>query len=175
MLQTGVVLEVDNPKFIIRLYEDLLKIDVKGSFKNDVVEALENTPILRETIGGILGLFVPMHVRLSDIDSVHMQKTGKVKIILSHRRDITIPIGVKEARRFVDKLNELIPPAKQRELERIMKRHKLQKIHEAEYKHAEELFAISRRPPGTLPGVLEKGKEAEKEIEEKIEKEENPD
>jgi hypothetical protein len=71
------VLKVENPHFIVRLYENLLRIDLKGSFKNEVEEALENKPILKETIGGILGIFVPLHIRLKDIDSVHTDETGK--------------------------------------------------------------------------------------------------
>lgn len=50
------VLKVENPHFIVRPYENLLRIDLKGSFKNEVEEALENKPILKETIGGILGI-----------------------------------------------------------------------------------------------------------------------
>jgi hypothetical protein len=61
-------LNVENPHFIVRLYENLLRIDLKGSFKNEVEEALENKPVLKETIGGLLGIFVPLHIRLSDID-----------------------------------------------------------------------------------------------------------
>ena len=36
MAQTSVVLEIEDPHFIIRLNEDLLKIDLKGSFKNEI-------------------------------------------------------------------------------------------------------------------------------------------
>jgi hypothetical protein len=119
--------EIDNPHFIVRLFDDSLRIDVKGSLKDEIEEALENAPVLRETVGGILGLFVPLHIRLCDIESVRMEKTGKVKIILPRRRDVIIPAGRKEAKALVDKLNELLPGAKQRELEHIMKEQKLQK------------------------------------------------
>jgi hypothetical protein len=36
------VLEVENPHFTIALFEDLLKIPLKGSFKNEIEEVLEN-------------------------------------------------------------------------------------------------------------------------------------
>ena len=42
------VLDVEDPHFTIRLYEDLLKIDLKGSFKNEIEEAIENKPVLKE-------------------------------------------------------------------------------------------------------------------------------
>lgn len=48
MSDTGVILEIDHPHLVIRLGEDLLNIDVKGSFKDKVEEALGNTPILKD-------------------------------------------------------------------------------------------------------------------------------
>lgn len=117
------ILEVENPRLAIRLYENLLRIDLKGSFKNEIEEALENKPVLRETIGSVLGIFAPLHIRLSDVDSVHMDETGKIKLILPHRRDVVIPLEPKDGKRLLDKLNQLIPEAKTRELkERIIKR-----------------------------------------------------
>jgi hypothetical protein len=107
------VLEVENPHFTIRLYEDLLKIDLKGSFKNEIEEALENKPVLKETIGKILGIFVPLHIRVSEIDSVHMDETGKVKVSLPHHRNIVIPLERKEdAEKLMEKLNQLISNAR---------------------------------------------------------------
>jgi hypothetical protein len=92
MQKAILILKVENPHFTIKLYENLLRIDLKGSFKNEVEEALENKPFLKETIGGLLGIFVPLHIRLSDIDSVHMDETGKVTINLPYHRHITIPL-----------------------------------------------------------------------------------
>jgi hypothetical protein len=108
MPRTIIVLEVEDPHFTIRLYEDLLKIDLKGSFKNEIEEALENKPVLKETIGRMLGIFVPLHIRLSDIDSVHLDETGKITVSLPHHRSIVIPLERKEdAEKLVEKLNEL--------------------------------------------------------------------
>lgn len=123
MPQEVAVLEVENPRLTIRLYENMLRIDLKGSFKNEIEEALENKPVLRETIGSVLGIFAPLHIRLSDIDSVHIDEKGKIKVILPHRRDVVIPLELKDGKRLLEKLNQLIPEAKTRELkERIMKR-----------------------------------------------------
>jgi hypothetical protein len=113
MPRTIKVLEVENPHFTIRLSEDLLKIDLKGSLKNEIEEALENKPVLKETIGSILGIFVPLHIRVSEIDSVHMDETGKIKVSLPHHRNIVIPLERKEnAEKLVEKLNQLISNAK---------------------------------------------------------------
>jgi len=119
------ILEVDGSHCTVRLYEKLLKVDLKGSLKNEIEEALENKPILKETIGGILGIFVPLHIRLSDVNSAHVDETGKLKIDLPHRRNILVPLERKDAQRLVDKLNELIPKAKKQELERIIRKRAL--------------------------------------------------
>jgi hypothetical protein len=114
------VLEVDNPHFTIRLYENLLKIDLKGSFKNEIEEALENKPILKETFGSVLGIFVPLHIRLTDIKSVHMDETGKIKVKLPLHRDTVIPLEPEDAKRLLDKLNQLISNAKKKERDRVL-------------------------------------------------------
>jgi hypothetical protein len=123
MPEEAAVLEVENPRLTIRLYENMLRIDLKGSFKEEIEEALENKPVLRETIGSLLGMFAPLHIRLIDVNSVRMDETGKIKVILPHRRDVVIILEPKDAEKLLDKLNQLIPKAKNRELkERIIKR-----------------------------------------------------
>ena len=108
MPKTITVLEVDDPHFTIRLSNNLLKIDLKGSFKNEIEEALENKPVLKETIGRMLGVFVPLHIRVSDIDSVHMDETGKINVSLPHHRNIIIPLERKEdAEKLFEKLDQL--------------------------------------------------------------------
>jgi hypothetical protein len=107
------VLEVENPHFTVKLSDDLLKIDLKGSFKNEVEEALEHKPVLKETIGRILGIFVTLHVSVSEIDSVHMDETGKITVNLHHHRNVVIPLEHKEnAEKLVEKLNQLISKAR---------------------------------------------------------------
>ena len=140
------VLEIDRPHYVIRLYESWLRIDLKGSFKNEIEEALENKPILKETIGSILSLFAPLHVRLSDADSARMDETGKVRIVLPRHRDITIPLEHEDAQELVDSLNRLIPLAKKSEWERIIK-ERAERLETAHLK-AERFKQKSRgRPP----------------------------
>jgi hypothetical protein len=114
------VFEVKEPHITVRLYENLLKIDLRGSFKNEIEEALENKPILKETFGSVLGIFVPLHIRLTDIKSVHMDETGKIKVKLPLHRDTVIPLERNDAKRLLDKLNQLISNAKKKDLERIL-------------------------------------------------------
>ncbi|MEM3578379.1 MAG: hypothetical protein QXX51_08060 [Candidatus Bathyarchaeia archaeon] len=129
MSKSILVLKVENPHFTVRLYENLLRVDLKGSLKSELEEALENKPILKETLGGLLSIFVPLHIRLSDIDSVQMDETGKVTVNLPYHRHILIPLERKHAEEFVNKLNQLIQRAKDREIkERIMKKRAKRKI-----------------------------------------------
>ncbi len=167
MSESDLVLEIDHPHFIIRVTNDLLKIDVKGNVKNEIEEALENDQGLRETIGRILSVFVPLHIRLSDIDSVKMEKTGEVKISLPHHRDANIPLRTEEAEKLVSKLNQLIPEAKQREMERIIKEQRARQIVEEDIE--------MRKESAQFPQSPEEMHKEEKEIEEEIEREENPD
>jgi hypothetical protein len=129
--------EVDGPHLTVRLYENLLKIDLKGSLKNEIEEALENKPILKETIGGILSIFVPLHIRLSDVDSVHVTEKGSLRIDLRHRRDIVIPLERKDSERLLDKLDEAIPEAKKKEMENIIRKRTLM-LQERAGKHAQK-------------------------------------
>lgn len=169
MSESKVILKIDKPQFTIRLYENMLKIDLKGSLKNQIEEALENKPILRQTIGSILGIFAPLHIRLGHMDSARLNKAGEVKLILPLHRDIVIPLEPKEAKTLVEKLNELIPAAKKKELERSIRERQLRKIAETEREPSHERMAA---PGGAVfptvepPGVLRRERQAEKHIEE---------
>lgn len=154
----------------------MLIIDVKGTLKNEIEEALENRAVLRETLGHILGIFAPLHINLSDIGSVNVDKIGSVKIHLPHHRDVVISLEAKEAQRFVNKMNQLIPEAKKEELERIIKEHRLQRIVEEErMMEKEEIFMPTggvQFPIPEPPGMREKAKEAEEKIIEEEQKKE---
>jgi hypothetical protein len=123
------VLEIEGPHFTLRLYEDWLRIDLRGNTKDEIAEALENKPVLKQSIGSILEIFAPLHIHLSDIDSVHMDSLGKVKLVLPRRRDVTIPLTVKEAKTFVDTLNPLIEKEKEKKIQRVIEERKRARSH----------------------------------------------
>jgi hypothetical protein len=135
MRQATAILEFETPHFTAKLDENLLKIDLRGSLKNEIEEALENKPILKETIGSILSIFVPLHVRLSDVDSVQVDEKGKLKIDLPHHRNMLIPLEREDSQKLADKLNELIPKARKKELERTIRKRTLM-LQERAKKHA---------------------------------------
>jgi hypothetical protein len=170
MPETVEVLRIDKPHFTVRVYEDRLRIDLKGTAKNNIEEALENKPVLKETIGSILGMFVPLHVHLSEIDSVNMDENGKVVLKIPRHRDVVIPLEPEDAKRLVDKLNQLIPRAKDKELRRIINEQRLQR--NVKIDRELEGAGLSRPPGGAEPfaipeppGVLDEGKEAAEEEE----------
>lgn len=173
MSKSPLVLQIDKPHFTVELRESMLKIDLKEGAENEIKEGIETKSSLRQILDRILNMFAPLHVRLNDIDSVKTDNSGNVTIILPHHRDIVIPLDPKDAARLVEKLNQLIPAEKQRELERIMKKHKLQRIEKEERTLAEEeLITSATGPRMPIPeprGVRRLEKEAEKEIEEKEE------
>jgi hypothetical protein len=107
------VLKIENSHFLIRLSEHELRIDVNGSFKNKVEEVLENQPVFKETIGKLMNVFVPLHIPLSEIDSVQLEDDGKVHLKIPYSRDIVIPFeNMQNAKKFVEKLKESILDAK---------------------------------------------------------------
>ena len=120
MSESSIILEIDSAQFTIKLYEDLLKIDLKGSLKNEIEEGLENKPILKEIIGKILGIFIPLHIQVDEMKSVYMDETGKTIISLLNHRNVVLPLECKEdAKKLVEKLKQMISIAKTRERAKI--------------------------------------------------------
>jgi hypothetical protein len=162
------IMEIDKESFSVMLYENLLKVEPKRSIVHQLEEALENRPILKDTLGEILHIFAPLHVRLSQIDKASADEKGNVKLIIPQHRDVTIPLAPEESKKLVDKLNELIPKEKARELDRYITERRFQRDAEAEEEIERTPFVSGATPQPPPEGVIE----AEKEAEEHIEKEE---
>lgn len=167
MNDQNLIMEIDKKSFSVMLYENLLKLEPKKSIVHQLEEALENKPILKDTLGEILHIFAPLHIRLSQIDKAGVDKKGNVRLIIPQHRDVTIPLTPDESKKLVDKLNKLIPREKERELERYVSERRLQR-------DAEEEEEISRTPvSGFSPEPSTEGVfEAKKEAHEHVEKEE---
>ena len=149
MTKTITVIEVDDPHFTIKLTDSLLIIGLKGSFKNDLEEAIENKPVLKETIGKVLGIFVPLHIRVSDIDSVHLDENGKIKVSLPHHRDIVIPLEHKEdAEKLFENLNQLVSKVEAEKIQEIKARRRAEKekIQESKVRTRAERKRYRKRP-----------------------------
>jgi hypothetical protein len=114
MASEDVVMVIDKPHFTVKVHSTLLEVDVKEGFRKDLESFIESRPALRESLGLLFQTVVPLDVKLRDIQSVDLDKKGRLKIAIPMRKDITIPLDEAESRRLIDKLNELIPKEKER-------------------------------------------------------------
>jgi len=122
---------IDKPHFKVKLHQSLLEVDLKEGVKKELEDVVEANPTLRGSLGFLFQNVVPLDVPLKDIESVEQNKKGQVKIIIPHRKDITIPLEPNESKKLIDKLKELIPIEKQKERERILtleKRKRLRRL-----------------------------------------------
>jgi len=108
------VMTIDKPHFIVKVYKDLLKVDMKDGIRREIEAFAEARPALRDSVGLLFQTVIPLDVHLKDISSVGLDKKGRVKVAIPTRRDITIPLEGEEAQRLIDKLNDLIQPEKER-------------------------------------------------------------
>jgi len=111
------VLMIDKPHFVVKLYEDVLEVDLKEGARKELEDAAEAHPILRESLGVLFQTIIPLDVALSDIESAQVDKEGRLKVAIPLRRDIVIPLNTNESKKLAEKLNELIPIAKQKDAE----------------------------------------------------------
>ena len=116
MNDEDIVMTIDKPHFIVRLHTTQLEVDIKDGAREELEKLLEAKPAFRDSVGLLFQTVVPLDVRLKDIRSVDLDKKGRVKINIPRRRDLTIPLDQEESKRLIDKLNELIPPEKERAL-----------------------------------------------------------
>ena len=118
------VLVIDKPNFVVKLYKDLLEVDLKKGVKKEFEDFLEAKPFLRESLGFLFQIVVPLDIPLKDIESatvdrelyprVRAQGWARAKIVIPNQKDLIIPLTPDESEEFVDKLNELIPIAKRK-------------------------------------------------------------
>lgn len=115
-----VVFMVDKPHFEVKLLSDMLKVDLKDGARAEIDKLVGNKTALRDTLGWIFQTIVPLDVQLWQIEKVTTESSGKVNIVVPHRRDIHIPLEPLEAEKLVEKMNELIPIEKQRRMQKDM-------------------------------------------------------
>lgn len=114
MAEEDLVLVFDKPNFVVKLYKELLEVDLKEGAKKEFEDVLEAKPLLRESLGFLFQTVVPLDVPLKDIESATVDRELYTKIVVPHRRDIIIPLPPDESQKLIDKLNELVPLAKER-------------------------------------------------------------
>jgi virulence-associated protein VagC len=114
MTAEDMIMVIDKPHFIVKLHKTLLEVDLKEGVRKELEDFVEAKPILRETLGLLFQTVIPLDVELKNIQSVEIDKKGRVKVIIPSRRDLLIPLDRKESERLVEKLDELIAIEKQR-------------------------------------------------------------
>ena len=118
MPEKHAVLVIDRPNFQVKVHSDTLEVNLKEGVRREIEKLAEARPILQETLGWIFQTIIPLNVRLWEIDSASVDSGGKVSLLIPHRKDLHIPLNPADGRRLVDKLNQLIPSEKAREMER---------------------------------------------------------
>jgi len=136
------VMVFDKPHFIVKLYETLLKVDLKEGARKNLESFVESNPHLRESLGLLFQMAIPLDVQLKEIETVKLSGEGHVQIVTPHRRDLHILLEKDEAEKLVDKLNELISVEKAKEEERITASSKAQM--ESAEQRAESTFMADR-------------------------------
>jgi hypothetical protein len=144
MTAEDIVIEIKKPHFTVKLHKTVLEVDLKEGLKKELEDVLEAKPILRESLGFLFQTIIPLDVPLKDIESIKVDKKGRVNVTIPHRRDIVIPLKPKESRRLVDEMNELIPIEKARVLRELEESKKAKRELESKYA-VEEAEAESRR------------------------------
>jgi hypothetical protein len=112
------ILTVDKPHFIVKLYEDLLEVDLKEGARKELEDVAEAYPVLRESLGVLFQTIIPLDVALCDVDCAEVDTKGRLKVVVPLRRDIVIPLEPSESEKLAEKLNELIPIAKLKDAEK---------------------------------------------------------
>ena len=112
------VLTIDKPKFVVKLHENTLEVDLKEGARKEFEDVIEANPVLRKSLGFLFQTVIPSDVALNSIKSVEVDDKGQLKIVVPRHRDIVIPLEFEESRKLAEKLNELIPLAKTRKATR---------------------------------------------------------
>src|SRR5215471_6032781 len=128
----AVVLLIDRPHFEVKVHSDSLEVNLKEGVRHEIERLAEARPILQETLGWVFQTIIPLNVRLWEIERVDVETSGKVNLVIPHRRDLHIPLDPADGRRLADKLNQLIPVEKAREMERVRSYDAAQREHDRE-------------------------------------------
>lgn len=126
MTEKDLVMVIDKPDFVVKLYEDSLEVDLKKGVRKELEDFLESRPFLKENLGFAFQTVVPIDVRLENIESAYVDREfspgvialgwARAKIVIPKRKDLIIPLEPDECKKFIDKLNELIRTAKKKKL-----------------------------------------------------------
>ncbi len=145
MSEKDVVMKISTPTFLVKLHPTHLEVDLQKGTRKKLEDAIEAHASLRDSLGFLLQYVVHLDVALKDIEKVELDKKKHVRIVIPHRRDITIPIEEKEAIRLINELNGLIPQEKRREIDRLNREYETRRQLQREGKTVEGLQETEAR------------------------------
>jgi len=131
------IMKISTPTLLVKLHPTHLEVDLQKGTRRKLEDALEAHASLKESLGFLLQHLVHMDIALKDIENVELDDRKNVRIMIPHRRDITIPIEEKEAIRLVNELNELIPQEKQNAIDRLTREYETRRQLQREGKTVE--------------------------------------
>ncbi|UCB60095.1 MAG: hypothetical protein JSW72_08285 [Candidatus Bathyarchaeota archaeon] len=120
MMTEDLVVTVDHPHFIVKLYRNRLEVDLKEGIKKKLEKAIEANPVLKGSFGFLAQTIIPIDVGLKDVESVELDGKKRVKVVIPHRKDITIPVEPGKSEKLIRKMRELIQIEKQKERKRML-------------------------------------------------------
>ncbi len=138
MTTNDIVMVIKKPHVIIKLHQRVLEVDLTEGLRRELEDMVEARPALRQTLGVLFQSLIPLDVPLKDIQATTMDEKGAVKIVIPHRRDLTIPLASDETKTFLTRLDQLIALEKQRvKIEEQERRREFQ-AHQPGRKHFDE-------------------------------------
>ena len=108
MTSDDVVTLIEKPHFKVTLHPRLLKVDLTEGVRRELEDIVESREVLRHTVGFLFQTMIPLDVPLKNIESTGLDEKGRVKIVIPHRRDLTIPLPREESKAFLTRLDETV-------------------------------------------------------------------
>ncbi len=103
------ILEIDKPDFVVKVYPDFFKLDLKHGLRHRLEEIAEVDPILRSSLGTLFQFVVPIDVELWEISTTEVDERGNLRIAIPFKRDLIVALEREEStdlKRFLDPLIE---------------------------------------------------------------------
>ncbi len=138
MTSNDLVMLIEKPHVKVKLHQQVLEVDLTEGLRRELEDLVEAKPALRQTVGFLFQTIIPLDVPLKDIETTTFEEGGLVRIIIPHRRDLTIPLTADESKPFLIKLDQLIALEKARVKTEGEKRRREFQAHQPGRKHFDE-------------------------------------
>ena len=138
MTTDDVVIFIEKPHIRVKLSPRMLKVDLTDGARKELEDLVESREALRYTLGFLFQTLIPVDVPLKDIESTSLDNQGRVKIVIPHRKDLTIPLQPEESKTLLAKLDQAISLEKTRAMTEERERRREFQARQPGRKHFEE-------------------------------------